>query len=53
MHSQYDKCPHHTKKELVEWASTFFGKPKNRYTHLKKRQLYAMWYKAKPWIQWA
>lgn len=38
-------CPLTSKKELVDWASKYFEKPKVLYRHLNKRQLYAMFYK--------
>ena len=41
----YNKCPYDTKKDLVQWASTYFKKPKSHYTKLGKNQLYAIWHK--------
>ena len=40
----YNRCPYSTKKDLVEWAATYFKKPKSRYIKLKKEQLNAIWY---------
>ena len=39
---EYDRCPHHFKRQLVE-ALKKMGV--ERIEHMKKRQLYAIWYK--------
>jgi len=43
----YDKCPFHTKRELVEWARDYYKLPKNRFQKLTKKQLYYFFYNPK------
>lgn len=38
-------CPFTSKKELVDWVSGYYEKPKSAYKKLSKRQLYAIFYK--------
>jgi len=38
-------CPYNKKWQLVEWAVKYFNQPKSKFNRMKKKQLYAIWYR--------
>jgi hypothetical protein len=45
-------CPFYYKKHLVNWAVSYFKRPKSKYNKMKKQQLYAIWYKQAHLNKW-
>ncbi len=51
-HSSSSTCPFYYKKHLVNWAVSYFKRPKSKYNKMKKQQLYAIWYKQAHLNKW-
>jgi len=38
-------CPFQYKWQLVKWASKYFGEKDHKFNKMKKKQLYALWFR--------